>query len=82
MCYSLEYLETYKTIIITGDAGTGKTRFCLELMTKFQRKHKDLIPLILTESNQWCKIRFNKKYIIFIDDFVGKSNLDDKAFEC
>ena len=51
-------------------------------MTKFQRKHKDLKPLIFTESNQWCKIRFDKKYIIFIDDFVGKSNLDDKAFEC
>nr|XP_022290337.1 uncharacterized protein LOC111101974 [Crassostrea virginica] len=51
-------------------------------MTKFQRKHKDLIPLILTESNQWCKIRFDKKYIIFIDDFVGKYNLDYKAFDC
>ena len=85
MSHSLKHLEDYKTIFIIGDAGSGKTRFCLELMKKFlkksQDKNQDLTPLILTESSQWNKIKFDKKYIIFIDDIVGKSNLNAGAFD-
>ena len=84
MSHSLKHLEDYQTIFIIGDAGSGKTRFCLELMTKFLKKYQDkcqdLTPLILTESSQWNKIKFDKKYIIFIDDIVGKSNLNAGAF--
>ena len=81
MKYSLKYLKNNKTIFIIGDAVSGKTRFCLELMTKFRKKYPDLSPLILTESSQWSKIKFDKKYIIFIDDIVGKSNFNAGNFE-
>nr|XP_022318452.1 uncharacterized protein LOC111121183 [Crassostrea virginica] len=85
MSHSLKHLEDYQTIFIIGDAGSGKTRFCLELMTKFLKKCQDksqyLTPLILTDSSQWNKIKFDKKYIVFIDDIVGKSNLNAGAFD-
>lgn len=81
MKYSLKYLKKNKTIFIIGDAVSGKTSFCLELMTKCLKKYPDLSPLILTESSQWSKIKFDKKYIIFIDDIVGKSNFNAGDFE-
>ena len=80
MKHSLKQLEEYKTICVTGNAGSGKTRFCLELMSQFQKKHPDLIALILTDSNEWRKLEFNQKTIIFIDDVIGRSNLDNDAF--
>lgn len=79
MIQSLQHLEDTKFVCITGDAGSGKTRFCLELMTQFLKHHKDLTPLILTEASQWYKIRFDKKYIIFIDDIAGKCTCAGKC---
>lgn len=79
MIQSLQHLEDTKFVCITGDAGSGKTRFCLELMTQFLKIHNDLTPLILTKTSQWCKIRFDKKYIIFIDDIAGKCTCAGKC---
>ena len=81
MKYSLKHLKKKKSILIIGDDVSGKTSFCLEVMTTFLKKCPDLTPLILTESSQWGKIKFDKKYIIFIDNIVGKSNFIAGEFE-
>lgn len=79
MIQSLQHLEDTKFVCITGDAGSGKTRFCLELMTRFLKKHSDLTPLILTEASQWYKIKFNRQYVIFFDDITGKCTCAGKC---
>lgn len=63
-------------MVITGEAESGKTRFGLELMSRMQKKHQNIIALILTECSQWNKLDFVKEYILFIDDLLGKSNTD------
>lgn len=63
-------------MVITGEAESGKTRFGLELMSRMQKKHQNIIALILTEYSQWNKLDFVKEYILFIDDLLGKSNAD------
>nr|XP_022289601.1 uncharacterized protein LOC111101412 isoform X6 [Crassostrea virginica] len=81
MKHSLKQLEEYKTICVVGNAGSGKTRFCLELMSQFQKKHPDLIALILTDSNEWRKLEFNQKTIIFIDDVIGQCFTRDEILQ-
>lgn len=61
-------------MVITGEAGSGKTRFGNKLMSRLQIKHQNLIALILTECSQWNKLDFEKEYTLFIDDLLGKSN--------
>lgn len=46
---SLKYLQKYRFMVITGEAGSGKTRFGNKLMSRLQIKHQNLIALILTE---------------------------------
>ena len=79
MIQSLQHLEDTKFVCITGDAGSGKTRFCLELMTQFLKKHNDLTPLILTEASQWYKIKFDRQYVIFFGDITGKCTCAGKC---
>lgn len=80
MKQSLKALENHRFIIITGEAGSGKTRFGLELMSQMQKKTQNLIALVLTDSSQWNKLDFKKEYILFFDDLLGKSNANDLAF--
>lgn len=79
--HSLKALEKYRFMVITGEAESGKTRFGLELMSRMQKKHQNIIALILTECSQWNKLDFVKEYILFVDDLLGKSNANDSAFE-
>lgn len=81
MKHSLKALEHYRFIVITGEAGIGKTRFSLELMSQMQRKHWKFKALILTTNSQWNKLDFEKDYILFIDDALGKSNLHEEALQ-
>lgn len=68
-------------MVITEEAGSGKTRFGLELMSRMQKKTQNNIALILTECRQWSKLDFEKEYILFVDDLLGKSNANDSTFQ-
>lgn len=81
MNHSLKALEHHRLIVITGEAGSGKTRFGLELMSRMQNKHQSCTALILTKCSQWDILDFTKEYIFFIDDLLGKSSADDGAYQ-
>lgn len=78
--HCLKTLENYRLIVVTGEAGSGKTRFGLELMSRMQNKHQNLTALILTKCNQWDILDLTKKYIFFIDDLLGKYITDDGIY--
>lgn len=50
--HGINNLEEKNIIIITGDAGIGKTSFALALMSRMQIKHQNLTALVLTDSSQ------------------------------
>lgn len=79
--YCLKALEHHRLIVITGEAGSGKTRFGLELMSRMQNKHQSFTALILTKCSQWDILDLTKEYIFFIDDLLGKSSADDGAYQ-
>lgn len=79
--HGINNLEEKNIIIITGDAGVGKTSFALALMSRMQIKHQNLTALVLTDSSQWDKLDFKKEYILLIDDTFGKSKLHECAFQ-
>lgn len=81
MNHSLKALEHHRLIVITGEAGSGKTCFGLELMSRMQNKHQSLTALILTKCSQWDILDFTKEYVFFIDDLLGKSSADDGAYQ-
>lgn len=81
MKHGINELEEKNIIIITGDAGIGKTSFALELMSRMQNKHQNFTALVLTDSSQWNKLDFEKEYILLIDDTFGKSKLHECAFQ-
>lgn len=81
MKHGINELEEKNIIIITGDAGIGKTSFAFELMSRMQKKHQNFTALVLTDSSQWDKLDFKKEYILLIDDTFGKSKLHECAFQ-
>ncbi|XP_062611596.1 uncharacterized protein LOC134273420 [Saccostrea cucullata] len=82
MQHCLKNMEKHRFICITGEAGSGKTSFGLQLMQHIRRKNLDCTPIILTESSQWFKfISPDKKFIIFVDDIIGKSSVSERDFE-
>ncbi|XP_062570331.1 uncharacterized protein LOC134232394 [Saccostrea cucullata] len=82
MQHCLKNMEKHRFICITGEAGSGKTSFGLQLMQHLKRKNLDCIPIILTESSQWFRfISPDKKFIIFVDDIIGKSSVSERDFE-
>lgn len=81
MKHGINELEEKNIIIVTGDAGIGKTSFALELISRMRKKHQNFTALILTDSSQWNKLDFEKEYILLIDDTFGKSKLHDSAFQ-
>jgi hypothetical protein len=59
--------------IVTGDAGIGKTRLCIEFFKKYIDSDNDWIPLVLVNYTfDFDKIKksitSNKNYIILVDD--------------
>ncbi|XP_052707720.1 uncharacterized protein LOC128182975 [Crassostrea angulata] len=78
---SLKLLQDNKCIFITGDAGCGKTSFCLGLMSRMEEEHCDSQALILRDTCDLKKLNNAKNYILFIDDIVDKSDADVNRFE-
>lgn len=81
MKHGINELEEKNIIIVTGDAGIGKTSFALELISRMRKKQQNFTALILTDSSQWNKLDFEKEYILLINDTFGKSKLHDSAFQ-
>ncbi|XP_061171152.1 uncharacterized protein LOC133180702 [Saccostrea echinata] len=82
MQHCIKHLGKHRFICITGEAGSGKTSFGLQLMQHIIRKNQNCVSIILTDSSQWFKfISWNKKFVIFIDDIIGKSSLSERDFE-
>lgn len=80
MAESISLLKELKFIIITGDAGSGKTTFCHLLMARMKEILHDIPANVLTECSDLKKIDFTNGCIIFIDDVVGKSDVDKEKF--
>ena len=79
---SIELLNKYDFLLITGQAGVGKTKFSIQLVTNYLKSNKGYIVKYIRNNNQliWddlkVQITKNNKYIIVVDDANKlKSNL-------
>lgn len=77
-----QFLNKSDFLLITGQAGVGKTKFSLELAEKFVLGNSDFIVKYIRNNNQliWEDLKVqlikNKKYLIVVDDANKlKSNL-------
>ncbi|WP_435416638.1 hypothetical protein [Polaribacter aestuariivivens] len=73
--FGLDYLKNNNILLITGQAGVGKTKLSLELVENFKTENTDyLLKYIVNNGNLdiWedlkSQILKNKKYLIVIDD--------------
>lgn len=78
---SVERLRKNKFVIITGDAGSGKTSFCLRLMSKMKNLYPYISAIIITCPSELKILDSTKGYVLFIDDFIGKSDAEITAFD-
>lgn len=78
---SIKLLHDHNCLIITGDAGCGKTSFCLGLMSRMEKEHPDTQAIILRDTCDLKKLNYVKSYILFIDNILGKSDADNNRFE-
>lgn len=82
MRHCVKLLDKHRFICLTGDAGSGKTHFGLQLMGNVKKEHQDAIVLVLTKSSQWFRfVSKEKKFVLFVDDILGKSNVSERSFE-
>lgn len=79
---SVELLKISDYLLITGPAGIGKTKFSIELATKFKNANPEYIVKYIRNNNQliWEDLKVqlvkDKKYLIVVDDANKlKSNL-------
>ncbi|MFD2588324.1 hypothetical protein ACFSQJ_15400 [Croceitalea marina] len=80
----LESLNTEDFILLTGAAGTGKTKFAIELVRSFLTQHEHYNPKVIRANgvlNLWDDLQTfllpDVDYIILVDDANRlKSNLD------
>lgn len=78
---SVERLRENKFVIITGDAGSGKTSFCLRLMSKMTNLYPYISAIIITRPSELKILDSTKGYVLFIDDVTGKSDAELTAFD-
>lgn len=72
-------LEQHGVAIIVGYPGSGKSYIGLEVMRTMGSKDK--IVLKVDEVELWNRLVHSRLgYIVFIDDFLGESNLDSAKF--
>lgn len=72
-------LEQHDVAIIVGYPGSGKSYIGLEVMRTMGSKDK--IVLKVDEVELWNRlVNPSLGYIVFIDDFLGESNLDSAKF--
>lgn len=77
---SMKLLLKHKCIIITGDAGSGKTWFCKGLVSRMKIEYPNVPPIILTDTSELKKLNFENGYIMFIDNILEKFHSDKTRF--
>ncbi|XP_041347278.1 uncharacterized protein LOC121367235 [Gigantopelta aegis] len=70
---AMRIIERHGVVTVTGQSGSGKTQIALYLLTELSKN--GCVPLILNDAFQWDLIPHNKRYVILIDDILGKTNL-------
>lgn len=77
---SIKRLRDHKILIVTGDAGSGKTWFCKGLVSRMKIEYPNVPAIILTDSSELKKLNFVNGYIVFIDNILEKYNSDKTRF--
>ena len=75
---SLDTLDKYQLLIISGPPGVGKTTLAEILCYAFLSEQWELIPIRSLEDG-FAAINNNRKQVFFFDDFLGKVALDRQA---
>ncbi|XP_041376132.1 uncharacterized protein LOC121388725 isoform X2 [Gigantopelta aegis] len=70
---AMRIIERHGVVTVTGQSGSGKTQIAHYLLTELSKT--GYVPLILNDASQWDLIPHNKRYVILIDDILGKTNL-------
>lgn len=87
MSIAISELEDKGMLVITGTAGTGKSRNSLEILRKFSAGHDKYCGIKMNNISDWFEIiNENDCLIVLIDDIFGRSNCifnaeDEKVFD-
>lgn len=78
---SVKCLRKNNFVIITGDAGSGKTSFCHRLLSKMKILYPYISAIIITRPSELKMLDPTKGYVLFIDDVIGKPDAEQTAFD-
>ena len=68
-------------VIVSGVAGRGKTALAKQLMVRLC-KEENYLPVKIHDPSEWKNcISCKEKCVVFIDDFIGRSNLNKVEFD-
>ncbi|XP_076100762.1 uncharacterized protein LOC143069843 [Mytilus galloprovincialis] len=71
----IKLLETNSLIVLTGAAGTGKSRNSLEILHQFRVKHPEYDTVKLTNLHDFADVVTAKeKLVILFEDIFGRTN--------
>ncbi|XP_062607980.1 E3 ubiquitin-protein ligase DZIP3-like [Saccostrea cucullata] len=80
----IEKLKEKKILVLTGRAGCGKTTTAYQVMLELSEESSEppYTPVLIDSPDEWNKvINRNQRSIVFLDDFIGSTNLDTGAFD-
>ncbi|XP_062589885.1 uncharacterized protein LOC134251480 [Saccostrea cucullata] len=81
---TIEKLKESHIAILTGRAGSGKTTTAYQVMCEMSDPsiESPYTPVLIKLPEQWVKvINPNYRYLVFLDDVIGLTNLDKGAVE-
>ena len=71
----IKLLETNSLLVLTGAAGTGKSRNSLEILLQFQVKNPEFKTIKLTELHDFTDVvTEEEKLVILFEDIFGRTN--------
>ncbi|CAC5389491.1 unnamed protein product [Mytilus coruscus] len=71
----IKLLETNSLLILTGAAGTGKSRNSLEILHQFRIKHPEYKSVKLTDLHDFTNLVPNEeKLVVLFEDIFGRTN--------
>jgi hypothetical protein len=81
---TIEKLKEDHIAILTGKGGTGKTTTAYQVLCEMSDESSEspYIPVLVKYPEEWNKaINPKYRYVVYIDDFLGYTNLDVGAVE-
>ncbi|VDI14933.1 Hypothetical predicted protein [Mytilus galloprovincialis] len=84
---ALNSLEVKGVVVLTGTAGTGKSRNSLEILRQFSATHEGYCGIKLNNISEWIEIINDKDcLIVLLDDVFGRTNCifnaeEEKVFD-